>query len=244
MAYYLMNAEEIMNKIKILVCDDHTVMRQGTCKLFEQESDFKVIGEAGDGEEAVKLAIDLMPDVVLMDIAMPKMDGITATRKIKDECPSINVLILSAYDDDQFVFKLLQAGAAGYLLKNCSSQQLVAAVRSIHHGESVLHPTIARKVLDRFLKRPAKSPDQNMYSGLSEREIDLLKLMAKGLDNGDIANKLGLSLRTVQVHLRNIFQKLGVSSRIEAVLYALREGLVTLDAMPSAEHVETTKEKE
>jgi len=232
-----------MNKIKILICDDHTVMRQGTCKLFEQESDFKVVGEAGDGEEAVKLATELMPDVVVMDIAMPKMDGIAATRKIKAECPSINVLILSAYDDDQFVFKLLQAGAAGYLLKNCSSQELVAAVRSIHQGESVLHPTIARKVLDRFLSKSAKSPDRNIYSGLNEREVDLLKLMAKGLDNGEIADKLGLSLRTVQVNLRNIFQKLGVSSRIEAVLYALREGLVTLDTMPPGENVETAKEK-
>ncbi len=226
-----------MEKIKILIADDHTVLRQGTRKLLEQESDLKVVGEAGDGEEAIRLATELVPDVILMDIAMPKVDGIAATKQIKVEHPQINVLILSAYDDDQFVFRLLQAGAAGYLLKSVHSQELIAAVRSVSQGESVLHPTIARKVLDRFLPSPGKASSQGGNSGLSDREMDFLKLMARGLTNREIASELCLSIRTVQGHLRQIFKKLGVGSRTEAVVYALKEGLVTLDELPRGEPV-------
>lgn len=232
----------IMEKIKILIADDHTVLRQGTRKLLEQESDLKVVAEAGDGEEALKLAAELMPDVILMDIAMPKMDGITATKRIKAEYPDINVLILSAYDDDQFVFRLLQAGAAGYLLKNVHSQELIAAVRAVAQGESVLHPTIARKVLNRFVPTSSKSSDKQTYGGLSEREMEFLKLMTRGLSNKEMADNLCISIRTVQGHLRQIFKKLGVSSRTEAVVYALKEGLVTLDNTPRGEHLEMTGE--
>ena len=220
-------------RIRILIADDHTVLRQGTRKLLEEEPDMEVVAEALDGEEAVNLAKELRPDVVLMDIAMPGLDGIAATKMIKQECPEINVLILSAYDDDPFVFKLLQAGAAGYLLKSVHSQELISGVRAVHHGDSVLHPTIARKVLSRLAFASEKSSAMTSVGGLSEREVELLKLMTNGLSNKEIANELGLSIRTVQGHVAQIFNKLGVNSRTEAVVRGLQEGLVALDDVPS-----------
>jgi DNA-binding NarL/FixJ family response regulator len=228
----------VMEKIRMLIADDHTVLREGTRKLLEEQEDMEVIAEAVDGEEAVQLATELRPDVVLMDIAMPNLDGISATRLIKQQCPDINVLILSAYDDDQFVFKLLQAGAAGYLLKNVHSQELIAGVRSVYHGESVLHPTIARKVLSRFVHAPESLSTLANPGGLTDREIEFLRLMTRGLSNKAIASELSLSVRTVQGHLRHIFKKLGVGSRTEAVIHALKENLVSLDEVPREENIE------
>jgi len=223
-------------KIRILIADDHTVLRQGTRSLLAQEPDLEVVGEAGDGEEAVALATQLKPDVILMDIAMPKLDGIGATKQIKTLHPEISVLVLSAYDDDQFIFRLLQAGAAGYLLKSVHARELITAIRAVSQGESILHPTIARKVLSRFVPT-ATNPSSSARSSweLSQREMDFLKLMVKGMSNKEIASDLGLSIRTVQGHLRQIFKKLGVSSRTEAVVYALKENLITLDDLPRSE---------
>jgi NarL family two-component system response regulator LiaR len=231
-----------MGKIRILIADDHAVLREGTRKLLEEEPDMEVVAEALDGEEAVQLATELMPDVVLMDIAMPKVDGIEATKQIKRECPDVNVLILSAYDDDQFVFRLLQAGASGYLLKSVHSQELVAGVRAVNHGESVLHPAIARKVLSRFVITHAEPPAKSTPGGLTEREIELLRLMTRGLSNKEIASEVSLSIRTVQGHLRRIFKKLGVHSRTEALIYALKEELVTLEDVPLGETVEILRQ--
>ncbi len=221
-----------MGKIKILIADDHAVVREGTRQILEQEPDLEVVAEAGDGEEATKLAGIHKPDVAIIDVAMPKVDGIVATRQIKALYPSIAVLILSAYDDDQFVFSLLEAGAAGYLLKSVRGQELVDAVRAVYAGESVLHPAIARKVLNRFVPTPGKPVRQKPPEVLSERELDVLKLATGGLSNQDIADKLCLSLRTVQAHFSHIFNKLQVSSRTEAVVRALKEGWVTLDDVP------------
>jgi DNA-binding NarL/FixJ family response regulator len=221
-----------LRKIKILIADDHAVVREGTRRILEQERDMEVVGEAGDGEEAVNLATSLKPDVAIMDISMPKMDGIEATRRIKVVCPSINVLILSAYDDDQFIFSLLEAGAAGYLLKSVRSRELLDAIRAVYSGESVLHPSIARKVLNRFVSASGKPEGKEPSGMLSDREMEVLKLAAKGLSNQDIAEKLCLSIRTVQGHLGHIFNKLQVGSRTEAVVRALKEGWVTLDDVP------------
>ena len=218
-----------MAKIKVLIADDHAVVREGTRRILEQEPDMEVVGEAGDGEEAVNLAASLKPDVAIIDIAMPKMDGIEATKRIKAAWPSINVLILSAYDDDQFIFSLLEAGAAGYLLKSIRSRELIDAIRAVYSGESVLYPSIARKVLNRFVSTSRKPEGQEPSGVLSDREMEVLKLAAKGLSNQDIAEKLCLSIRTVQGHLGHIFNKLQVGSRTEAVVRALKEGWVILD---------------
>lgn len=221
-----------MGKIKVLIADDHAVVREGTRQILEQEPDLEVVAEAGDGEEATKLAGIHKPDVAIIDVAMPKVDGIAATKQIKALYPNITVLILSAYDDDQFVFSLLEAGAAGYLLKSVRGRELVDAVRAVYAGESVLHPAVARKVLNRFVPTPGKPVRQKLPEALSERELDVLKLATRGLSNQDIADKLCLSLRTVQAHFSHIFNKLQVSSRTEAVVRALKEGWVTLDDVP------------
>ena len=218
-----------METIRILIADDHAFVREGTRRILEQEPDLEVVAEAGDGEEAVKLACDLKPDVALVDVAMPRLDGIEATRRIKAQCPAVAVLVLSAYDDDQFVFGLLEAGAAGYLLKSVRGQEIVDAIRAVHAGESVLHPSVARKVLNRFAGVSGKPRERKSLDLLTEREMDVLKLVTKGLSNKDIAEGLCLSVRTVQGHLANIFNKLRVSSRTEAVVHALKEGWVTLD---------------
>jgi len=218
-----------LETIRILIADDHAFVREGTRRILEQEPDLEVVAEAGDGEEAVKLACDLKPDVALVDVAMPRLDGIEATRRIKVQCPAVAVLVLSAYDDDQFIFGLLEAGAAGYLLKSVRGQEIVEALRAVHAGESVLHPSVARKVLNRFAGVSGKPRERKFLDLLTEREMDVLKLVTRGLSNKDIAEGLCLSVRTVQGHLANIFNKLRVSSRTEAVVHALKEGWVTLD---------------
>ena len=218
-----------MSTIKILIADDHAVVREGTRQILEHEADLEVVAEAGDGEEAVRLAGSFKPDVAIVDIAMPKLDGIEATKQIKTLYPTIAVLILTAYDDDQFVFSLLEAGAAGYLLKSVRGRELIDAVRAVYAGESVLHPSIARKVLNRFVPVAGKPRKQEASEILTEREIEVLRLATRGLSNQEIANELYLSLRTVQTHLSHIFNKLEVSSRTEAVVRALKEGWVSLE---------------
>jgi NarL family two-component system response regulator LiaR len=218
-----------MGKIRILIADDHAVVREGTRQILEQEPDLEVVGEAGDGEEAVRLATDLEPDVAIVDIAMPNLDGIEATRQIKALRPATSILILTAYDDEQFIFSLLEAGAAGYLLKSVRGRELVDAVRAVNGGESVLHPLIARKVLNRFVPAAGKPAQEEQAEELSSREMEVLTLAAKGFSNQDIATELCLSIRTVQGHLGHIFNKLQVGSRTEAVVHALKKGWVNLE---------------
>jgi len=219
-----------MGKIKVLLAEDHVIVREGTREFIQREPDMEVVGEAGDGEEAIKLATELQPDVVVMDIAMPKLNGIEATKQIKALQPSTAVLILTAYDYDQYIFALLEAGAAGYLLKGVRVHELIDAIRAVYAGESVLHPVIARRVIDRLIS--PKPAETQAIEPLSERETEVLKLAATGISNKDIAEQLFLSPRTVQVHLGNIFNKLGVASRTEAILYGLRRGWLTLEDLP------------
>jgi DNA-binding NarL/FixJ family response regulator len=220
-----------MGNISIILGEDHLITRQGIRRLLEDERGFTIIGEASNGEEAVRLASEMKPDVVLMDIAMPKLNGIEATRQIKLTNPRIGVLILSAYDDDEYVFAMLKAGAAGYLLKSVSGDELITAVKAIHKGEPVLDPVIAKKVMNYF-KLPDKVPGMEEESEhLSDRELGIIKLAARGLTNKEIADDLHLSYRTVEGHMRDVFNKLGVGSRTEAVLYGLKKGWFTLDEL-------------
>jgi len=219
-----------MEKIRVIIAEDHTFVREATRQLLEQEPDIEIVGEATDGAEAVALADRLNPDVAIVDISMPVMSGIEATERIKAVRPGIAVLILTQYDDDQYIFALLAAGAAGYLLKDVPSTEIVRAVRSVHAGEPVLHPAIVKKVLARFA---AEAQDQQPARAegelLTEREREILRLAACGLSNARIGERLFVSLRTVQVHLTHIFNKLGVGSRTEAVIVGLRRGVLRLE---------------
>ena len=214
---------ETSRAITLLLVDDHPVVRKGTRELLEGESDLHVVGEAGSGEEAITKARALTPDVILMDVSMPGMNGIEATRAIKKEQPGVGVLVLTSYDDDAYVFALLEAGAAGYLLKNASEDDLLGAVRAVAAGESALHPSVARKVLERFSANTTPTPPED---DLSPRELEVLRVAATGRTNKEIARDLDISPRTVQVHLANIFSKLGVGSRTEAVLYGIKRGWI------------------
>ena len=214
------------NVIRILLVDDHALVREGTRRLLETEKDVQVVAEASSGEEAIEVARSLQPDIAVMDIAMPGIGGIEATRAIKKYCPETAVLILSAYDDEPYLLALLDAGAAGFLLKNVHGQELIQAIRAVARGESLLQPSIAEKMMRRLSARP----DTTLRSTnlLSEREFDVLRLAARGLPNKEIAARMSLSIRTVHSHLANIFMKMQVGSRTEAVLLALRQGMISL----------------
>ena len=215
------------DKLTILIADDHPLLREALRHALESEKDVDVIAEAGEGEEAVRLASELKPDVVVMDIVMPKLNGIEATKKIKEIAPNIAILILTAYDDEEYVLGLLDAGAAGYLLKSARGRDLVEAIRAIRSGESVLHPNIIAKLLKRAMTAPV---EEHKHTELfSERELQILKLVALGMSNKGIAGKLFLSERTVKAHLTNIFNKLNVASRSEAIVKGLKWELVTLE---------------
>jgi len=218
-----------MDRIRILLAEDHVVVRQGTRQLLEREQDLEVIGEAGDGEEAVRLASQLKPDVIIMDVAMPKLSGVEATKRIKALLPLTIVLVLTGYDYDEYIFSLLEAGAAGYLLKDVSGDQLIDAIRAVYDGEAVLHPVVARKLMTHFKSQATGAPEARPQELLSQRELEVLKLAAGGMSNKDIGEALFISERTVQAHMRSIFNKLGVGSRSEAMLYGLKRGWFTLE---------------
>jgi two-component system, NarL family, response regulator LiaR len=220
-----------MEKINVMLVEDHVLVREGTREMLDREPDLQVVAEAGDGEQAVHLAAEHHPDVIVMDIALPKLDGIEATRRIKAADPMASILVLTAYDDDQYVFAFLEAGAAGYLLKDVSTGDLIQAIRAVHEGESVLHPAVARKVIGYFARHPDARDEEKSepLELLTNREMEVLGLAGKGMTNREIAAELTISVRTVQVHLSNVFSKLDVGSRTEAVLYALRKGWLSLE---------------
>ncbi len=215
--------------IKVLVADDHPPFAKGLVKLLAEEADFKPVGLAGDGEEALALAREHRPDVVVMDIAMPGMNGIEATRRIKKELPEVAVLALSAYGYHPYVLAALEAGVGGYLLKNVPMRELINAIRALHSGEIVMDQALAAKVLRTVARsRAGQGPGCNLSSG----DLELLKLGAKGMSNREIAAKLFISERTVQSHFASIFGELGVGSRIEAVVKAIKEGWLVPDDLP------------
>jgi len=220
-----------MKEITILLAEDHVVVRESIRQSLEREPNFRVVGEASDGEEAVQMAGQLRPDVIIMDISMPKLNGIEATKQIKASQPSAVVLILTAYDYEQYIFPLLSAGAAGYLLKDVSSRELIDAIQTVYKGEAVLHPAVARKILERFRHTKGEYAEEEASDLLTERETAVLKMAAKGMSINDIAVELHLSVRTIESHLGVIFNKLGVGSRTEAVIQAMQKGWFTLEEL-------------
>ena len=217
-----------MNPIRIVLVEDHQIVREGTRQLLEQHPGLRVVGEAGDGEAALEVAQALQPDVLIMDVHLPKLNGIEATRAIKEKHPDMCVLILSAYEKDQYVFPLLEAGANGYLLKSASGTELARAVRAVKRGETALDPKITHKVVDRLANRQ-RYREGGMAEGLTEREVEVLQAVAQGKSNRDIGEELSISPHTVHVHLRNVFSKLGVHSRAEAVALAMDREWIALD---------------
>jgi NarL family two-component system response regulator LiaR len=215
------------DELTVLIADDHPLVREALHRALDVEEDMKVVAEATDGEEAVRLASELKPNVVVMDIVMPKVNGIEATKKIKEIAPDTAILILTAYDDDEYVLGLLDAGAAGYLLKSARGRDLVGAIRTIRAGESVLHPNIIARLLKRATVTSVK--ETKGQGLLSEREAEVLRLVALGMSNKEVAEELFLSQRTVKAHLTSVFNKLNVASRSEAIVKGLQWGLVTLE---------------
>jgi len=214
-----------MAKIRIVLADDHQVVREGTRRMLEREPDIEVVGEAADGSEAVRLVQEHRPDVVVLDVRMPGMSGIDATRQIKRAHPETRVLVFTAHDDDRYVFPLLDAGADGYVLKTVGQRDLVKSIRDVYHGQTALHPAVARRVVDRLTKK-APFQGNGMVEALTEREMEVLLAVGKGWSNKEVSEALHISPHTVQVHLSNIFGKMGVRTRTEAVLYAIRQGWV------------------
>jgi len=219
----------------IVIADDHAVFREGTRRLLEEEPDITVVGEAATGLEAVAAVKELHPNLVVMDIVMPGITGIEATREIKRSHPGTAVLILSAYDDERYVLGLLEAGAAGYLLKSAGGHELVQAIRSIAAGEAVLGPTVMSKLLSRAYGSSGHASSEHGDEHLTEREMEVLRLAGAGRGNKEIAQELSLSLPTVKAHLVNIFNKMAVGSRTEAVLHAVRRGWIQVDEVTPAD---------
>jgi two-component system NarL family response regulator len=216
-----------MDKIKVLIADDHRVVREGLAAILKTKEDLQIVGEAQDGLVAVEKAKALVPDVILMDVSMPRMGGVEATRQIKREFPHIGIVALTMYEEQQYIFDLVRAGATGYLLKDSESSQIVAAIRAIYRGESLIHPSVASKILAEFslmAQKKGKKPGWVEHD-LTEREITVLRLVADGKTNKEIANALDLSEKTVKNHLNSIFRKISVSGRLKAILYALKRGL-------------------
>ncbi len=217
-----------MDPIRILIVDDHEVVRDGISVMMGRQQDFVVVGEAENGVEAVEKARDLQPDLVLMDLRMPQMDGVEAMRQIRRQHPEIKFIVLTTYDSDEYIFDAIEAGAKGYLLKDASREALFQAVRAVHRGESLIEPGVASKVLDRLAQLSRQVHQPQVAQILSERETEVLQLMAKGAPNKSIATSLSISESTVKTHVANIFQKLEVNQRTEAVTKAMSLGIIKL----------------
>jgi len=214
--------------IKVLIVDDHQVVRQGLRTFLELHDDILVVGEAGNGETAVAMAGQLSPDVILMDLVMPVMDGITATSQIKSNCPDTRVIALTSFTEDDKIFPALQAGASSYLLKDVTPDELVDAIRAVHHGETRLHPDIMRRLVEQVAHQPP-GRQSGFVPVLTEREREVIRLVAEGQSNRRIAETLTISEKTVKAHISNILGKLGLSDRTQMAIYAIKNGLADQD---------------
>ena len=219
-----------MKKIRILIADDHTIFRQGLKMLLEQENDLEVVGEAGDGAETIKLAKKLKPDIALLDIAMPKMDGMGVAKKLKKILPQLKVIVLTSYADDQFLFEFLKLGVSGFVLKDSASQELIYSIRKTKEGMAFLDPSVSKKVMEKFTQVTGGKKDFINYGKLSDREKEVLQLVAEGKSTKEVAGKLYISPKTVENHRANIMKKLDIHDRMGLTKYALRLGLIDLSS--------------
>jgi two-component system response regulator NreC len=209
-----------------VIADDHTLVREGLRALLDGQGDFEVIGEASNGREAVERAIQMRPDVVLMDIGMPELDGLAATRRITKINPAIRILVLTVHETDDYFFRVLEAGAHGFLVKDAAATELVAAVRAVHHGGVFLHPPMAKRLVEEYLGRLSSGEERAAHATLTPREREILALIGVGHTNQEIADQLSLSINTVQAHRSHIIDKLNLHSRAELMRYAVRVGLL------------------
>lgn len=216
-----------MDKIKVFLADDHLILREGIRLLLDKVSDIEMIGEAGDGGEAIAKVEQLRPDVVLMDITMAGLNGLEATRQIKRNHPSIKVIILTMHETDQYLSEMLEAGASGYVVKTATSSELISAIRAVYAGDVHLYPSIARMLVEDYLQKVKRGEEKESYNGLTPREKEILIYIAGDKQNKEIANLLGISVRTVQTHRTNLMDKLGAHDRTELVKYAIRKGIIT-----------------
>jgi len=215
-----------VRKIRVLIADDHTLVREGLRLLLEGQGDFEVVAEAADGREAVEQTCHLQPDVVLMDITMPGLSGLDATRQIVRENPQARVLVLTVHDTEDYFFRVLEAGACGFLVKDAASTELVSAVRAVHEGGMFLYPSLARRLVEDYLQRVGMGEEGSSYEKLTERERQILRMIGEGHTNQEIASQLCLSINTVQTHRSHIMDKLNLHSRAELMKYAVRMGLL------------------
>jgi len=217
-----------MQKIRVLVVDDHTIVRDGICALLALAGDIEVVGEATNGNEALKMVSKLHPDVVLMDIAMPIMGGLEATRRISKEFPKTKVLVITQHDDKEYVFPVLESGASGLISKAGASSELASGIRSVYRGDSFLSPSVARLLVENFQSTAGERNKQDPYKMLTGREREILKLLAEGYSNQEIAEMLVITPKTVEGHKTNLMSKLGIHNRIDLVKYALRKGIISI----------------
>jgi len=216
------------NKIKVLVVDDHTVVRDGICALLALSGDIEVVGEAKNGNEALEMVKKLKPDVVLMDVAMPLMGGLEATRRIRKEFPASKVLVLTQYDDKEYFFPVIESGASGFISKAAASSELVSGIRSVFRGDSFLSPSVAKLLVENYQQTAAEKFKQDPYNDLTDREREIFKLVVEGRSTQEIADILIISPKTVEGHKTNLMAKLGVHNRFELVKYAIRKGIINL----------------
>lgn len=217
-----------MSRITVVVAEDHTIVRKGICSLIDGKADIQVVGEAEDGREAIDKVTALLPDVVIMDIAMPHLNGLEATRQIKKMFPQIKILALTMYTNEEYILQILQAGASGYVIKQAAPAELISAIHAVYRGDSFLSPSISKTIIDEYLRHTTPNVPAE-HEKLTDREREVLQLIAEGCSNRDIANKLQVSIKTVGVHRTNLMEKLEIHNVTDLVKYALRKGIISLE---------------